>query len=147
MTSPAVPRAARVEAEFFRTLNAFVEPLVMSGCGASPFWPIGLIVLETAGGRSGRPRRVPLVATLFDGCAFVSTLRGARSRWVQDLRVRPEVRYWYGGREHRGRARVFAPGAVPPATGGMPPSARMTADALLPPATLLGWTFAVISPT
>ena len=76
----------------------------------------------------------------------VSTLRGARSQWVRNLRARREVRYWLGGRARRGRARLFAPGAPPPPTDGLPPFARAVADALLPPATLFGWTFAVIGP-
>jgi F420H(2)-dependent quinone reductase len=137
--------AAQAEAEFFRTLNAFVEPLVMAGYGAPEFWPTGMIVIETAGVRTGCTSRVPLLATMVGGCAFVSTLRGARSRWVRNLRARPDVRYWLGGREYRGRARIFAPGASQPATDGLPPFARIAAGTLLPPATLLGWTFAVIS--
>lgn len=142
--SPAGLRA-RAEAEFFRTLNAFVEPAILAGCGAPGLLPTGMIVLETTGAKSGRPSRVPLVATVFDGCVFVSTLRGARSQWVKNLRARPEVRYWLGGRARRGRALVFAAGTPPPATDGLPPLARGAADMLLPPATLFGWTFAVIS--
>jgi hypothetical protein len=137
---------ARAEAEFFRTLNACVEPLIMAGYGSPGFWPTGTILLETAGAKSARPSRVPLLATIIEGCAFVSTLRGARSHWVRHLRAGSEVRYWVGGREHRGRARVFALGATRPATEGLPPLARIVADALLPPATLFGWTFAVIGP-
>ena len=34
----------------------------------------------------------------------------------------------------------------PPATDGLPPFARAVAGGLLPPATLCGWTFAVIVP-
>jgi hypothetical protein len=143
---PHLTWSARAEAEFFRTLNAFVEPLLMAGYGAPGFWPTGMIILETASARTGRPSRVPLLATVLDGCAFVSTLRGVRSQWVQNLRARPEVRYWIAGGAHRGRARVFALDTRRPPTDGLPPLARAVADALLPPATLFGWTFAVISP-
>lgn len=146
MSESSAEWAARAEAEFFRTLNAFVEPLIMAGCGSPGFWPAGMIVLETTGATSARPSRVPLLATVVDGCAFVSTLRGARSQWVRNLQARPEVRYWAHGRAHRGRAHVVAPGATRPATDGLPPFARIVADALLPPATLFGWTFAVIGP-
>ena len=135
-----------MEAEFFRTLNAFVESVIMTGCGAPGLLPSGMIVLETTGAKSGRPRRVPLMATVIDGCVFVSTLRGARSQWVRNLRARREIRYWLGGQARHGRAWLFAAGAPPPATDGLPPFARAVADALLPPATLFGWTFAVISP-
>ncbi len=146
MSDSTAGRAAGAEAEFFRTLNAFVEPMIMAGCGGPGLLPSGMIVLETTGATSGRARRVPLMATVFDGCVFVSTLRGARSQWVGNLRARREVRYWLGGQARRGRARLFAPGAPPPPTDGLPPFARAVADALLSPATLFGWTFAVISP-
>jgi hypothetical protein len=146
MSESIAARTARAEAEFFRTLNACVEPLILAGYGSPGFWPVGMIVLETTGASSARPSRVPLLATIIDGCAFVSTLRGARSHWVRNLRARSEVRYWVGGRERRGRARVFALGAELPATEGLPPLARIVADALLPPARLSGWTFAVIGP-
>jgi hypothetical protein len=135
-----------VEPEIFRTLNAWVEPLVIAGFGAPGFSPTGMIVLETLGARSGRPSRVPLFATILAECVLVSTVRGARSGWARNLRVRPHVRYWLAGREHRGRARVFAPGTPPPDTDDLPPLARIAASVFLPPATLFGWTFAVISP-
>jgi len=137
----------RAEAEFFRLLNAFMEPLVMAGYGAPALWPTGMIVLETTGARSGRPIRTPLLAAILDRYAVVSTLRGARCHWAHNLRVRPEVRYWLGGRERAGRAHVFAPGERFPLTDGFPPLARMAAEVLLPPATSFGWTFAVISPS
>jgi deazaflavin-dependent oxidoreductase (nitroreductase family) len=146
MTDPATARIAHAEAEFFRTLNAFLEPVVRAGCGAPGLLPTGMIVLETTGRRSGRSRRVPLMATVLDGCVFVSTLRGARSQWVRNLRAHGEVRYWLAGKERRGRARLFAPGAPPPSSGGLPPLARVLTESLLPPATLFGWTFAVIGP-
>jgi hypothetical protein len=136
---------AQAEADFFRALNAVVVPLVMAGAGAPGPWPCGMIVMETTGATAGGSRFVPLLATMVDGCALVSTWRGGRSRWVRDLEARPRVRYWLGGREQRGHARVFAPGARLPATDGLPPLARMAAHAL-GPATLLGWTFAVIAP-
>src|SRR5262245_49662741 len=133
-------------AEFFRTLNALVEPWVRAGCGSPGLFPTGLIVLETTGARSGQPRRVPLLATVFDGCVFIATVRGPRSLWVRNLTAEPRVRYWMAGREHRGVAMVFRPGTRFPDTGGLPPFARTAADSLLPPATLWGWTFAVIAP-
>jgi deazaflavin-dependent oxidoreductase (nitroreductase family) len=138
--------SSSLEAEFFRTLNALVEPVVRAGVGSPGLWPTGMIVLETVGAKSGRPRRVPLLATVLDGCVFVGTVRGPSSQWVRNLRARAAVRYWLGGREHRGRALVFAAGSRAPRTDGLPPIARAVADSFLPPATLFGWTFAVISP-
>ncbi len=55
MSDSTAGGAARGEAEFFRTLNAFVEPVIMAGCGAPGLLPSGMIVLETTGAKSGRP--------------------------------------------------------------------------------------------
>ena len=145
MPPAAVPPARSLEAEFFRALGALVEPAVRAGCGSPGLVPTGLIVLETTGAKSGQPRRVPLGATVLDGCVFVSTVRGPRSRWVGNLLANPQVRYWLAGREHRGRALLFAPGAPAPATDGLPPLARAVAQGLLAPATAFGWTFAVLT--
>jgi len=141
------PSLSSLEAEFFRTLNAFVEPVVRAGWGSPGLWPTGLIVLQTIGMKSGRPRSLPLLATVLDGCVFISTVRGSRSQWVKNLRANSAVRYWVAGREYRGRARLFDASGTPPETEGLPPLARMVAESLLPPATLFGWTFAVISPS
>ena len=137
---------ARAESEFFRALNALVEPAVRAGCGSPGLVPTGLVLIETTGARTGQPRRVPLLATVFDGCVFISTVRGARSQWVKNLRACPDVRYWIGGREHCGQARLFAPGASAPDTRDFPVFARGVVDGLLVPATQFGWTFAVITP-
>ncbi len=144
--APTANPLARLEADFFRALNVLVEPAVRAGCGSPGLIPTGLILLETIGSKSGIPRRVPVLATAFDGCVFIGTVRGSRSLWIKNLLAEPRVRYWMAGREHRGRARIFAAGVPLPATDGLPPFARATAEGLLPPATLFGWTFAVIAP-
>ncbi len=138
--------AREAEAEFFRTLNALVELAVRAGCAAPGLLPTGMVVLETTGAKSGLPRRVPLLATILEGCLFVGTARGDRSQWLRNLRAEPRVRYWLAGREHRGAALVFAEGAPRPATQMLPPLARAVAESLLPAATACGWQFAVISP-
>ncbi len=143
--SDAITQLVRAESEFFRALNALVEPLMRAGCGAPGLLPTGMVVLETTGAKSGKPRRVPLLATIFDQCVFVSTVRGPASHWVNNLTACPDARYWVGGREHHGRARVFAPGAPLPDTSGLPVFARGVAERWLPPATVFGWTFAVIA--
>ena len=145
--SDATTRGAReAETEFFRTLNALVEPAVRAGCASPGLLPTGMVVLETTGAKSGRPGRVPLLATLLEGCLFVGTARGDRSQWLRNLRGEPRVRYWLAGREHRGAALVFAEGVPRPATRMLPPLARAVAEGLLPAATACGWQFAVISP-
>src|SRR5512144_2594821 len=75
----------QAEADLYRAVNAVVEPLVRAGFASPGLLPTGLIVLETTGARSGQPRRVPLVATIFDGCVFLATVRGARSLWITNV--------------------------------------------------------------
>jgi deazaflavin-dependent oxidoreductase (nitroreductase family) len=145
--SDATARWARgTGAEFFATLNALVEPAVRAGCASPGLLPTGLVLLETTGAKSGQPRRVPLLATVLEGCLFVGTACGDRSQWLRNLRAQPRVRYWLAGHEHRGAALVFAEGAPRPATQMLPPLARAVAEGLLPAATAWGWQFAVINP-
>ncbi len=133
------------EPESFRMLKTLVEPAVRAGCWSPGLFPTGLIVLETTGARSGTPRRTPLLATVFDGCVFIGTVRGTRSQWAKNLRARPEARYWLGGREHRGHARVFGLGAPAPGTNGLPPLARALAETYVLAATRFGWIVAILS--
>jgi deazaflavin-dependent oxidoreductase (nitroreductase family) len=146
MAPPGANPFGRFETEFFRALNALIEPAVRAGCASPGLVPSGLVVIETTGAASGRPRRVPLLATVLDGCVFVSTVRGPRSAWVANVRAHPEVRYWLGGRERRGRAVLLAPGAASSEVDRLPPLARAVALGLLAPAAAVGWTFAVIAP-
>jgi hypothetical protein len=114
-TSNTITRWARgVEAEFFRTLNALVEPAVRAGCAAPGLVPTGMIVLETTGAKTGRAARVPLMTTVLEGCPFVGTTQGDRAQWLRNLRADQRVRYWLAGREHRGTALVFAAGIPHP---------------------------------
>jgi deazaflavin-dependent oxidoreductase (nitroreductase family) len=138
--------AREAEAEFFRALNALVEPWVWAGCGSPGLLPAGFVVLETTGAKSGLPRCVPLLATVLDGCVFVGTARSARSHWLRNLRAEPRVRYWLAGHEHRGTAFVFADDAPRPAAQMLPPPVRAVAEGLAPVATACGWQFVVISP-
>jgi len=145
--SDATARWAReTGAEFFGTLNVLVEAAVRAGCASPGLLPTGMVLLETTGAKSGLPRRVPLLATVLEGCLFIGTARGARSQWLRNLRAEPRVRYWLAGREHGGAAFLFAEGPPRPATQMLPPLARAVAEGLLPAATACGWQFAVISP-
>ena len=146
-TSNTITRWARgVEAEFFRTLNALVEPAVRAGCAAPGLVPTGMIVLETTGAKTGRAARVPLMTTVLEGCPFVGTTQGDRAQWLRNRRADQRVRYWLAGREHRGTALVFAAGIPAPATQMLPPLARAVAEGLLPAATVFGWQVVVIRP-
>src|ERR1700730_2345986 len=99
----SIARIERLEAEFFRGLNQFVEPLVRAGLGAPVLFPAGAIVVETRGRKSGRRSNVPLLAALVGDLVVVSTVR-RRSNWVKNLAAHPEIRYWLGGREREATA-------------------------------------------
>src|SRR3984893_11177165 len=145
--SDATARWARgTGTEFFGALNALVEAAVRAGCASPGLLPTGMVLLETTGAKSGQTRRVPLLATVLEGCLCVGTACGDRSQWLRNLRAEPSVRYWLAGHEHRGAALVFGEGTPPPATRMLPPLARAVAEGLLPAATAWGWQFAVINP-
>jgi deazaflavin-dependent oxidoreductase (nitroreductase family) len=133
------------EAEFFRVLNAFVEPMVRAGLGSPGLWPTGAIVLETTGRKTGRTFNVPVVATLVGDLVVVSTVR-RRSQWVKNLASHPDLRYWMGGRAHDATAFVVTPGLQPSPSDEMPPLARSLVAGLVPLSNLWGASFAVLAP-
>ena len=139
----AIP--ASVEREFFRRLNAVVEPAVRFGVGSPRLAPAGLIVLESTGFKSGLKRRTPLTAVKLGPYVIVSTVRGERSFWVRNLRKRPRVRYWRGGREHETRAFVLAPGKPFRRPASLPPLMALLAKRLHG-LTRRGWAIAILSP-
>lgn len=136
---------AAFERDFFRALNAFVEPAVRAGLGGPCLVPAGLIVLETTGRRSGRPYRTPLLASLVDGCIIAGTFR-PRSNWVRNAEAAPSVRCWVNGRELRARAHILRPGRAPELPATLSQLVRAIADNLLARYTAFGWSFAIIEP-
>ena len=138
--------ARELEAEFFRNLNAVVEPWVRAGAGSPGLVPAGLVVVETIGRKSRTPRRTPLVGVLVEGQLIVSTVRGTRSQWVRNALETPAVRYWLLGSELLGVAAVFAKGVRSPAAGSFSPLVRRLIEGPIGAAVAAGWAFAVIAP-
>lgn len=136
---------ARVEQQFFRTLNALVEPAVRHGVGSLSLAPASLIVLETTGYKSGQRRRTPLWSVGLGGYRMVSTARADRSFWVRNLQCDPFVSFYLGGRRRDARALVITGGEVIRDSGDLPAPlesfAYTLADVALP-----GWAFALLVP-
>jgi hypothetical protein len=65
----------KLERNFFRTLNRFVEPAVRKGVLSPRYAPLGLILLESTGYKSGAARNTPLLATRVGNYTFISTVR------------------------------------------------------------------------
>ncbi len=133
----------RLEAEFFRGLNQFVEPLVRAGLAAPVLFPAGAIVIETQGRKTGRRLEVPLLAALVGDLVVVSTVR-RRSNWVKNLAANPEVRYWLGGREREATAFAIGPGIE--TLNELPPRVSCLASALKQHSTMFGTGFAILMP-
>lgn len=136
---------SKLEREFFRKLNAVVEPAVRKGVASPRIAPGGLIVLESTGFKSGQIRRTPLLAMRLGKYVFVSTVRGERSFWVKNLQKKPRTRYFRGGREHETKAFVIAPGKRYQRPKSLPPLIGLLTDAFAERAPD-GWAMAVLMP-
>lgn len=112
-----------LQSDFFRTLNLAVEPWIRAGVASPICTPIGLIVLETRGRKSGRRFNVPLMATRFGKYVFVSTFR-RQSQWVKNIEAQPQVRYWLGGKAHLAKALILSSESLPDHLAALPPSLR-----------------------
>ena len=135
----------QAEVAFFRSLNAWAEPLARSGALSPGVLPAGLVLVEVRGRSSGIAHPVPLVATRLGEAILVSTARGSRSQWVRNLIANPGVRYWLHGRARDGRAVVVAPGSPAPDVRDETLVVRGLVSQLYP-WTMAGWAFAVILP-
>lgn len=132
----------QLEQTFFRTLNSVVEPAVRHGVFSSRLLPTSLMVLESTGYLSGKPRSTPLFCSRLGPYLLLSTARGKRSFWVRNLQHDPEVHYYLGGRRYAAHAEVISASQQPdPQT--LPPLMRP----LLRPLQVLakrGWAFALL---
>ncbi len=140
-------RLATLEAEFFRTLNLLVEPVVRAGCAFPVFGLTGLIALETKGRRTGLTYSTPVLATLVGDYLLVGTIRGNRSQWMENARANPDVRYWLRGRVREARTLVFTPDESPPESQSLPPLVRYMATSIHSTVGGLGVAFAILVPT
>ncbi|HUF52830.1 MAG TPA: nitroreductase/quinone reductase family protein [Dehalococcoidia bacterium] len=125
----------------YSALNRLVEPGVRAGLGSLWLLPVGLIVLETTGRKTGQTHRVPLLAAMVAGHVVVSTVRVGQSQWLQNVLQNPDVRYWLRGQELRGEAIVVMSGRDVPEV--LDDDARCLVEALRP-AAALGAAFVIL---
>ena len=121
-----------VEISLFSALNRLVEPAVRAGFGSLWIFPVGLIVLETTGRKTGLPQRVPLLAAMIAGHVVVSTVRVQQSQWLRNALEDPDVRFWLRGQELRARAIIVMSGRDVPEV--VDDDARCLVEALRPAA-------------
>jgi hypothetical protein len=89
----------------FRTLNSLVRPAVQAGAGNPVPLGGGAIVLETTGRRSGKPRRVPLVAARVGDHLAVTTVR-EDSEWLRNIESDGNVTVYLCGTPRQATATV-----------------------------------------
>jgi deazaflavin-dependent oxidoreductase (nitroreductase family) len=98
-----------VEKRFFRTLNSYLEPLIRTGVGSPGLAPVGAVVLETTGRKSGRTYKTPVLASEFSDLLLVSTVR-SKSQWIKNLAATPQTQVWLRGETVPVTAYVVGPG-------------------------------------
>jgi deazaflavin-dependent oxidoreductase (nitroreductase family) len=133
----------KLERNFFRTLNRFVEPAVRKGVLSPRYAPVGLIVLESIGYKSGSVRSTPLLATRVGNYTFISTVRGKKSFWVRNLQKQPDISFYMGGRVKKAKSYVFTPESDFSARDALPPVIAGIANVLARRGAE-GWAFAVL---
>ena len=132
-----------LERNFFRGLNTFVEPAVRRGILSPRCAPVGLIVLESTGYKSGALRKTPLLATHIGDYVLVSTGRAKRSFWVRNLQQQPHVRFHLGGKIKKATSYVITPQTDFQAPASLPPLVAAAAR-LLARRGGDGWAFALL---
>lgn len=141
------PISRELEKNLFRSLNRVVKPALRAGFGSSRLSPVGAVLLETTGRKSGRSYQTPLLASQVADLLLVSTVRSG-SQWVKNLAAGPHSQVWLRGRPRPVTAYVIEAGRL--ALEGLPPpstSARRLIEALQPLSRLTGASFAILQPT
>ncbi len=100
-----------VERTFFRNLNRVLEPTIRVGIGSPWLVPVGAVVLETVGRKSGRVYNVPVLASEFHNVLVVSTVRG-HSQWIRNVAAKPTIGVWLRGSRRDCRAYVVTGGEM-----------------------------------
>jgi hypothetical protein len=121
----------RIERDLFRTLNGFVEPAVRKGILSPQCAPVGLILPETIGFKSGRVRSTPLLATHVGDYTIVSTVRGKQSFWIRNLQEQPDISFYKGGRLKKASSVVITSETNPQAIDSLPWVIAAITNALL----------------
>lgn len=135
----------RLEKKFFRTLNRYLEPLIRAGVGAPRLTPVGAIVMETKGRKSGRTYNVPVLASEWSNLLLVSTVREG-SQWLKNLAATPQIRVWLRGRPRLVTAYVVGADEQSATGAPAPPvSVQTVLDRLKPVSRLTGAGFAVLA--
>jgi deazaflavin-dependent oxidoreductase (nitroreductase family) len=121
----------KFERDLFRTLNRFVEPAVRKGILSPKCAPVGLILLETIGFKSGVVRSTPLLATHVGNYTIVSTVRGKQSFWIRNLQEQPDISFYKGGRLKKASSVVITSETDPQALDSLPWAIAAITNALL----------------
>ncbi len=100
-----------VEKTVFRTVNRFLEPTIRVGIGSPWLVPVGAVVMETTGRKSGRTYNIPVVASEYRGFLVASTVRGS-SQWMKNVAAVPDIGVWLRGKRRACTAYVIADGEV-----------------------------------
>jgi hypothetical protein len=87
--------------------NDTIEQLVRVGIGSPLPLPLsaGIVILETKGRVSGKPRNMPLLAQRIGSSLLVSTVRTS-SRWVRNLEADDAPRVVLNGKSRSVKAKV-----------------------------------------
>lgn len=134
----------QAEKKLFRTLNHYIEPIAKAGIGSPGLSPVGVIVLETVGRKSGRVYSTPLVASGLADLLLVSTVRQT-SQWIKNLAATPETHLWLRGEHQAVRAYVLGPGlSISPDLPKPSALVQLLLEQLTLPSKVTGSCFAVL---
>lgn len=103
---------AEFQKQFFFGVNQIAEPLIRAGLGNPLLLPVGAVVVETTGRKTGRKINLPVLAARWGNALVFSTVR-SEAQWVKNLQAHPGARYWLGGQAHEATAYVFTPTETP----------------------------------